>query len=30
MQLFHSGVTTSEPTSPSGTGSPVFSSTTSR
>ena len=30
MELFQSGVTTSEPTSPSGTGSPVFSSTTSQ
>src|SRR5258705_126328 len=30
MPLFQSGVTTSEPTTPSGTGSPVFSSTTSQ
>src|SRR5437016_532336 len=30
MLLLHSGVTTSEPTSPSATGAPVFSSITSR
>src|SRR5882672_2845887 len=30
MQLFQSGVTTSEPTAPSGTGSPLFSSSTSQ